>query len=367
MKNFLLPALALIGSVALSNATSDVIIKFDGKPSGDTLLLQRATVENLINARSRKDLKITTDTIILKDNQVKVPIAQDANYRYNLVLPSRKSLDFYTMPGENLEVTVKSENPLEYTVYGSEMMNGLTQLQLAQAPLEDEARLIQSGQKKDATMEDLLNRYRKIFTDYIDANPASPASVFALMNLDGQQFLDYQKKLDSALASNMLYPMLLQRAERVKKGIEAEKLRDQLSNGSTPAPDFSLPDLEGKNVSLSQFKGKWVILDFWGSWCGWCIKGFPALKEAYAKYKDKLEVVGVDCQETEEAWKKGVARFKLPWVNVFNTEKEKLLQRYGVEGFPTKVIISPEGMIVNITSGENPEFYNTLAKFIEAK
>ena len=360
MKKFLLPALALIGSVALSNAASDVVIKFDGKPSGDTLLLQRATVENLINARSRKDLKITTDTIVLKGNQAKVAIAQDANYRYNLVLPSRKSLDFYTMPGENLEVTVKSENPFEYTVYGSEMMNGLTQLQLAQAPLEEEARLIQSGQKKDATMEDLMNRYRKIFTDYIDANPASPASVFALMNLDGQQFLDYQKKLDNALASNMLYPMLLQRAERVKKGIEAEKLRDQLSNGSTPAPDFSLPDLEGKNVSLSQFKGKWVILDFWGSWCGWCIKGFPALKEAYKKYDGKLEIIGIDCGDSEDAWKNAIKKFQLPWVHVYNSEQAGVDKMYGIQGFPTKLIVDPQGKIVDITTGEDPSFFERL-------
>lgn len=365
MKKSLLFSFTILVSAGTIYASSEIVIKFDQKPSGDTILLQRATIENLIGAKSRKDLNIKTDTIVMKEDMVRVSLAEDASYRYNMVLPSRQSLDFYTMPGENLTVTIQSETPLKYTVYGSEMMNGLTQLHLAQAPLEEEAKLIQTGRKTDTTIDDVISRYRKIFTDYIDANPASPASVFALMNLDGQQFIDYQKKLDKSLVSNMLYPMVLKRAERVKKNMEAEKLRDQLSNGHTPAPDFTLPDLNGKNVSLSQFKGKWVILDFWGSWCGWCIKGFPALKEAYAKYKDKLEVVGVDCQETEEAWKKGVARFQLPWVNVFNTEKEVLLQRYGVQGFPTKVIINPEGMIVNITSGENPEFYTTLAKFIE--
>lgn len=117
-------------------------------------------------------------------------------------------------------------------------------------------------------------------------------------------------------------------------------------------------------MSLSDFKGKWVILDFWGSWCIWCIKGFPELKEAYEKYNDELVIIGVDCNETEEAWKAGVAKYELPWVNVYCPDGNPLVAEYGIQGFPTKAIIDPEGKIRNITTGHNPDFFTALSNLI---
>ena len=64
------------------------------------------------------------------------------------------------------------------------------------------------------------------------------------------------------------------------------------------APDFELPDLQGNPLKLSSLRGKYVVLDFWGSWCVWCIRGIPAMKEAYTKHKDKMEILGIDCRDT---------------------------------------------------------------------
>ena len=60
------------------------------------------------------------------------------------------------------------------------------------------------------------------------------------------------------------------------------------------APDFELPNLQGSTTKLSSLRGKYVVLDFWGSWCVWCIRGIPKMKEAYTKYKDKMEILGDD-------------------------------------------------------------------------
>lgn len=140
-----------------------------------------------------------------------------------------------------------------------------------------------------------------------------------------------------------------------------EALQAELNSGETVAPDFTLTNLEGKEVSLSQFRGKWVVIDFWGSWCGWCIKGFPSLKASYQKYGDKLVIIGVDNGDSIDAWKAAVAKYELPWVNVYNPEENvKLLQDYVVTGFPTKAIVNPEGVIVNYTIGEDPGFFNIL-------
>lgn len=131
------------------------------------------------------------------------------------------------------------------------------------------------------------------------------------------------------------------------------------------APDFTLEAINGQPLSLSSLKGKWVILDFWGSWCPWCIKGFPALKEAYKAYDGKVEVLGIDCGDTPEVWKASVAKFELPWLQVYNPKGSELTKSYGIKGFPTKFIIDPEGRIANVTVGEDPAFFDVLKTLVE--
>lgn len=131
------------------------------------------------------------------------------------------------------------------------------------------------------------------------------------------------------------------------------------------APDFTLEDINGGRLSLSSLKGKWVILDFWGSWCPWCIKGFPALKDAYKEYGGKLEIVGIDCGDSKEVWKAAVAQYELPWLQVYNPKNSDLTDQYGIQGFPTKFIIDPDGNVANVTIGEDPEFFTVLKDLVK--
>lgn len=126
------------------------------------------------------------------------------------------------------------------------------------------------------------------------------------------------------------------------------------------APDFTLNDINGKPLALSSLRGKYVVLDFWGSWCIWCIRGIPAMKEYYQKYAGKFEILGIDCNDPEDKWKAAVAEHELPWLHVYNPKESNLLETYGIQGFPTKIIISPEGKIVKTVVGESPEFYTAL-------
>ena len=124
------------------------------------------------------------------------------------------------------------------------------------------------------------------------------------------------------------------------------------------APDFTLNDLNGKPLTLSSLRGKYVILDFWGSWCGWCIKGIPQMKEYYQKYAGKFEILGIDCNDPEEKWKAAVEKYELPWLHVYNPRGDsKVLEQYEIQGFPTKIIVGPDGKIVKPIIGEDPAFY----------
>ena len=150
------------------------------------------------------------------------------------------------------------------------------------------------------------------------------------------------------------------------KTVEADAVKTEVQQmedvQADLAPDFELPDLQGNPLKLSSLRGKYVVLDFWGSWCIWCIRGIPRMKEAYSKYKDKMEILGVDCQDTEEKWKAAVEEHQLPWLQVRCPEDylQTLGQQYRIQGFPTKVIIDPEGRLVKVVVGEDPAFYTFL-------
>ena len=126
------------------------------------------------------------------------------------------------------------------------------------------------------------------------------------------------------------------------------------------APDFTLNDINGKPLSLTSLRGQYVILDFWGSWCGWCIKGFPKMKEYYTKYKGKFEILGIDCNDSDQKWRDAVKKYELPWLHVYNPKSSSVLSDYGIQGFPTKIIIGPDGKIVKTIVGEDPSFYTLL-------
>ena len=89
------------------------------------------------------------------------------------------------------------------------------------------------------------------------------------------------------------------------------------------------------------------------------------MKEAYKQYDGKVEVLGIDCGDTEEVWKASVARHELPWLQVYNPKTSNLTNQYGIQGFPTKFIIDPEGRVANVTVGEDPAFLNVLSSLVK--
>ena len=105
------------------------------------------------------------------------------------------------------------------------------------------------------------------------------------------------------------------------------------------------------------------MLDFWGTWCKWCVKGIPDMKAYYDKYEDMFEILSIDVGDSEATWLEAIDSYDMDWLHVITDEEsaESLSELYSIEGFPTKIIVDPEGKIVNITVGEDPAFY----KFID--
>ncbi len=137
----------------------------------------------------------------------------------------------------------------------------------------------------------------------------------------------------------------------------------QAQTGAQPqqsAPDFTLRDIRGQEVSLSKLRegGHAVVLDFWGTGC---IKRLPEMKRILQRTAQKVEMVSIYCNDTEEAWRKMVEEKGMYWWQLRNEPGQRnVVQLYGIQSYPTKIIISPDGKILGRFEGEAPEFYAML-------
>lgn len=124
----------------------------------------------------------------------------------------------------------------------------------------------------------------------------------------------------------------------------------ELVKPGTKAPDFELNSPDGKKVSLSQFKGKYVVLDFWASWCPDCRKDAPTIVAMYNKYKDKgVAFVGVSFDTDVAQWKAAIEKYGMKYAHVSELKKMReanISKAYGVKWIPSMVLVDPQGKVV---------------------
>ena len=281
------------------------------------------------------------------------------------------------IPGETLIVTSDADGKIQmggsqFYVDYQEAMNSIEPANRAGEEFIEELRQkMVAGVPQEQLMEEyqarvpvLLQTFIDAVMDYVRAHPDQDAAAALIAELPEQ--IEVIEAADALLterargsAAANLYRKSLEKAKR-----EAEEEAQQYALEGCPAPDFTLMDINGKPLALSSLRGKWVVIDFWGSWCGWCIKGMPKMKEYYAKYQDKLEILGVDCNDTVEKWKGAVAKYEIPWLHVYcdmdDENSDNPLDLYGVQGFPTKVVVDPKGQVAKVIVGEDPAFYEYL-------
>lgn len=356
-------AAALVAGCALADITVNVNPQIDRKEFD----IEYGYMADLVKPRQDRPEALRAKGTVT-DGKFVIPTLADGNAQYVIPVAERDYIAIYTKPGDNITVDLQSVAPLSYSITGSKMMEDIARLDTESNKLLDEYQKQMATNAPDsAVMAGIRERYDNMFSDFIAANKDSEAVPYAILHLDGQKFLDAYGSMTPAAKQSPMAILLEPQKEYVEREMAAQRRMIELQSGTVDAPNFTFDDAAGKPVSLSDFKGKWVVIDFWGTWCPWCIKGFPSLKEAYAQLKPKLEIIGVACNDKRESWENGIKKYELPWVNVYNPEKGggKILEDYAVQGFPTKVIVNPEGKIVNITVGENPAFFDILKELVK--
>lgn len=319
-----------------------------------------------LDARDTILLKNGKFDFTLKSNKVKtIVFVNFPQPGYNFGM-DKERMNLIVMPGVPLYVEGTLTN---HKIWGSKTykaMDGLLKpfsKESAQLNTEMQAKYEKAANKDsirkafEAKYESFRNKCNNYALTYIKAHPDNEESATLLpwiKNIDeGINLLSDRVK--NGVMKDYYMPFKLSADNERMTKEAASKIKD-----GTMAPDFTIKDIKGNDFRLSSLRGKYVLLDFWGSWCHWCIKGMPELKKYYAKYSGKFEIVGVDCNDTEQKWKAAVEKNQLPWIHVKSETANSVSSKYGVEGYPTLVIIAPDGKIVKKFLGEDPEFFTTL-------
>lgn len=291
----------------------------------------------------------------------------------------RQSIELFLLPGRKTHVDATyqaKQKTLDYTLDDADQQRWLEAykqiepLQLRLDLLQMTAMMIAPERRSPedtilVQIRFLADTIQRMKADYIGTHPDDLVSAFYMTTInDGYAFDSLYNLLGDQAKNGPLREWLDLQKESVDNILAADKARGTVQAGGT-APDFTLPDLEGNAFTLSSLygKGKLTVIDFWGTWCSWCMKGMPSMKEAYAKHKTKVEFVGIDCGDKQEVWKQGVASLQLEWINVW-TENDDVSVSYGIEGYPTKLILDPQGKILARFNGEDPSFYATLDSLV---
>lgn len=122
-----------------------------------------------------------------------------------------------------------------------------------------------------------------------------------------------------------------------------------IPENGTVAPDFTLESNDGNTISLSDLKGKVIIVDFWASWCGYCKAENPNVVRLYNQYHDHgLEVLGISIDQNKEDWKTAIAEQQLPYLHVIDTQawNAETVMDYGVNSIPHLALIDRNGNLV---------------------
>jgi len=261
---------------------------------------------------------------------------------------------------ENANITINAdvENMQDAEVAGSEinakfkeLNDGVPSNDRAQSLQQEFMAARQSGdqekmQELAAEYQGIMQEQQQYYRDFVMANTDNVVGAFLAMNMAGSMELPELEELVASLQeSNAGHPYVLE-LEKMLEPMKKQQAAETAIQVGNAAPDFTLTDLEGNEVSLADFQGKYVFLDFWASWCSPCRNESPNMVKAYEEFGgENFEIVGVSLDKTAEPWRKAVEEDNMTWTLLHDPQGD-VANTYGVQSIPFTLLLDKEGNII---------------------
>jgi len=204
-------------------------------------------------------------------------------------------------------------------------------------------------QSKGAQELQSLSAYMK---DFIKKSN-SPAAIYYALSVAASKNVVNIQELDSLATQAAGRFKGHSGLEAMKTAIAQAKSSNNTNEGASwvdkQAPNLTMNDINGKPVSITDFKGKYVLIDFWASWCGPCRKENPNVVAAYNKYKDKnFTILGVSLDQDKDSWVQAIKNDNLAWAQMSDLKQwqSAAVSTYNIEGIPFNVLIDPTGKVI---------------------